>query len=377
VEEAERGASGQLRVVCTNVSFPTGHGFPALKTERVVRWPDKDPLFAIVGVMGAKICPKKADFVAPEKAIEEVRASGGLEGALRLIVLSHDDRDRDIALLDALDAGTVAGPSFVYLLGGHDHHVNWSEMPARGPKGCAVFSKCLSNGRSLRIFLVSRSQLAVDQVRRLEHWDSTTRANVIASLSRRYLGSKGAYFSALVAQAKDWESFCRSVDPSRLTGDAFVRLGADALWSVEPAKHHVAWTASFTAGRAPAKVLVERTSLIDATDKSTRGGPTPLGTFVTQCVRAGMKADIAIVHAGSFRGDDHFGPNLDTHTLEDIFVYDGRPTEWTRKDGSTVWVQPIIRIPMRRDALRAFLAHGRGKRDDGGYPRVVRSRVEH
>jgi hypothetical protein len=369
---AQRG----VRVVCSNTFFPT-ESFLGVHPEPVIYWPtEDDPLFAILGVMGAGIGPKKAKFEPSRQAVQAALETG-LRGARRLIVLSHDDRTQDLELLGDLDQRLNSRPGFAYLLGGHDHHVDWSQRYVGQSSGRTVFSKCRSNGRSLRIFLLSRSQLMVDELRRLARCpDAPTKASVVESLAAsKHLGSKARAVGAALERAHSPLELEEVFKQTSVGCDVGVRLGFDAINKVRPAEKNSALAASLVGVREPRAVLIKRTTAIDVTDESTRQHSTAFGRFVAQCVRAGTKADFAIIHAGSFRGDDYLGPDVDNHLFDDVFIYDKVPLDWKRTSST---LSSIMVATLDTNVVRALLKHGREhRRGQGGFPQTPEDHEQH
>ena len=149
----------KVQIVCSNVDFKSA-GIDGIKD--VHFWPsEQNPLFAITGIMSKPVVSKAlkwgAKFTALETTLEECFEAKKFGSARRLVVLSHADQVEDLSTLKYLDDND-RGPKFSYLLGGHDHDISWSQLNQRGFAGNSVFSKCLSNCCSLRVFLISRSR---------------------------------------------------------------------------------------------------------------------------------------------------------------------------------------------------------------------------
>jgi 2',3'-cyclic-nucleotide 2'-phosphodiesterase (5'-nucleotidase family) len=62
---------------------------------------------------------------------------------------------------------------------------------------------------------------------------------------------------------------------------------------------------------------------MDALESSLRSGSTNFGNFVCDSIRAATSADLVVVHAGSFRGDDKYEAEVTVGNLIDTFLYDG------------------------------------------------------
>lgn len=131
------------------------------KFHRLVLWPSTHPFMALTGIAGEQTS-KKATEKRGFAAADPLETARGIMAELKqhpevgaLIVLTHMNREEDKTLQKFLsDSWHRRG--FVYILGGHDHHIDWRE---RDRPNC-LLSKCLSNCRSVVLVLIPKDGLA-------------------------------------------------------------------------------------------------------------------------------------------------------------------------------------------------------------------------
>ena len=83
-----------------------------------------------------------------------------------------------------------------------------------------------------------------------------------------------------------------------------------------------AWADSLRARLGPERVLGTIQTPLDARDAGQRRAETPLGDLVADAVRAGTKADAALINAGAIRIDDILYPGPFTnYDLESLFLF--------------------------------------------------------
>jgi hypothetical protein len=328
--------------------------------EKVAYWPETgEHLLAITGVMSDSVALEatknwKAGFENPEIALKTLAEGTGLHGARRLIVLSHADREDDLQTLQFLDKTVQRRPGFAYLLGGHDHDVNWSQVNLPGPTGHAVFSKSLSNFRSLRVFLMSRSQLIVDELRHL-----VRASGVMANLQdKKFFGKRGECVGQQIRT-----QMLEILKSEEIGCDVGVRLNADALCEEEPQEEFanmVEEELEKDDKRSKESFVKSRLGIdkIDIRDRQMRSAPMPFGTFVAECVRRGTGAHYALIHSGCFRGDDVFPAVLSEQLLYNLFIYDQETAE----------PKAILLAELERTHLEALVCYGRKKKGHGAYP---------
>lgn len=84
---------------------------------------------------------------------------------------------------------------------------------------------------------------------------------------------------------------------------------------------------------------------LDARDATSRRGESPLGDLVTDGMREGTGADVALINSGTLRLDDWLGPGpISNYQLESIFLF----ADETR----------VVTFPLTGARLRALLEHG-------------------
>ncbi len=106
-----------------------------------------------------------------------------------------------------------------------------------------------------------------------------------------------------------------------------------------------AWADSLRAKLGPERVVGTAAEPIDARDAISRNRESAIGMLVTDAMRAGTGADIALINAGAMRLDDVIpaGP-VSTYQLESIFLF----ADETR----------IVTFPLTGARLREVLEHG-------------------
>lgn len=118
----------------------------------------------------------------------------------------------------------------------------------------------------------------------------------------------------------------------------------------EPADSAVAsrvrqWSDSLRHKLGPPRVVGEVIAPIDARDVTSRRSETAIGDLVTDAMRAGTGADVALLNAGTLRLDDviAIGP-LSTYTLESLFLFADEAR--------------VVTFPLTGGRLRELLEHG-------------------
>jgi 5'-nucleotidase len=105
------------------------------------------------------------------------------------------------------------------------------------------------------------------------------------------------------------------------------------------------WDDSLRARLGPERVIAGTAVPIDARDEISRQQESVLGDLVTDAMRAGTGADVAVLNAGTLRLDDVIRPGpLSNYQLESIFLF---PDE-TR----------VLTVPLTGARLRELLEHG-------------------
>jgi 2',3'-cyclic-nucleotide 2'-phosphodiesterase (5'-nucleotidase family) len=133
------------------------------------------------------------------------------------------------------------------------------------------------------------------------------------------------------------------------------RLPDDTLVAAVVAR----WDDSLRARLGPERVIGRTTLPIDARDAIGRQQESLLGDLVTDAMRAGTGADVAVLNAGTLRLDDVIRPGpLSNYQLESIFLF----ADETR----------VLSVPMTGARLRTILEHGvaDGSLGKGGFLQV-------
>lgn len=105
------------------------------------------------------------------------------------------------------------------------------------------------------------------------------------------------------------------------------------------------WADSLRAKLGPERVVGTAAASIDARDAVSRNRESPIGMLVTDAMRAGTGADVALINAGAMRLDDVIpaGP-VSNYQLESLFLF----ADETR----------IVTFPLSGARLREVLEHG-------------------
>jgi 5'-nucleotidase / UDP-sugar diphosphatase len=119
------------------------------------------------------------------------------------------------------------------------------------------------------------------------------------------------------------------------------------------------WEDSLRTRLGPERVVATATDPIDARDEINRSRESPLGDLVTDAIRAGTGASVALINAGAMRLDDVIpaGP-VSNYQMESIFLF----ADETR----------IVTFPLTGTGLQAVLEHGVSDRGlgKGGFLQV-------
>jgi 2',3'-cyclic-nucleotide 2'-phosphodiesterase (5'-nucleotidase family) len=150
-----------------NLEWPSDFVFSELAF-----WPEAQPFLAITGLVGKQTSDKALKFGFFEKAsdweaiaIDLVQRARARPGIGALVVLSHMDRHEDKALQQFLNEAW-GDHGFAYILGGHDHDIEWTESDRRN----VLLTKCLSNCKTITVVLLPKVGLGAlfpEQITRL------------------------------------------------------------------------------------------------------------------------------------------------------------------------------------------------------------------
>ena len=160
--------------------------------------------------------------------------------------------------------------------------------------------------------------------------------------------SRSAQFATLWGGKGKWRQAVGLVTiDSRLPDDTAVARVAEA------------WADSLRAKLGPERVVGTAEAPIDARDALSRNRESPIGGLVTDAMRAGTGADVALINAGAMRLDDVVpaGP-VSNYQLESIFLF----ADETR----------VVTFPLSGARLREVLEHGvsDGSLGKGGFLQV-------
>jgi 5'-nucleotidase len=127
-----------------------------------------------------------------------------------------------------------------------------------------------------------------------------------------------------------------------------VPISADLPADTAVAKLVARWQDSLRAKLGPERVVGTLTAPLEARDAVQRRGEAGLGMLVTDAMRVGTKADVAILNAGTLRYDDVMAPGpLTNYQLESIFLF----ADETR----------VVTFPLTGARLRELIEHGLGE----------------
>ncbi len=147
----------------------------------------------------------------------------------------------------------------------------------------------------------------------------------------------------------------RGPDGGWVQGDQLINI--DRRLPFEPATLAVvrAWTDSMVKRIGPDRVIATTQVALDARDEVNRSRESPLGDIVTDAVRLGTGADVAIMNSGTMRLDDVIpaGP-ISNYQVQSIFLF---PDE-----------SRMMTFPLTGARLREVLEHGVSRSSVGRGP---------
>jgi hypothetical protein len=415
---AQRMNEADFTVLLSNVDSTN------LSLKRHALWPSNDdPLIAITGIVSESVYqgfnPKSNwAFNSPEESILEF-----LRDNKRIpfrIVLSHASREEDRLIRDAViksivgeDGHYIMVPPYrSYILGGHDHDINWIEGEyselgdgiERYNDWTIPISKNLANLKTIRCFLLLAGglgeihRITIDE--NIQYFANSEVARWAAQELQRNLdpdSSCNRRTSPLQAYPEDLKELLQDIHPldakeietlfsspefhEAWSNSTHNRLGcslasafdlipgkpdiisftlkhSDHITSSSIDDDFVCHSLKLIQSRDDSMVCIDYLSIFndefDASEVSIRSIPTLFGCLVAECVRRKAGADLAIINSGSFRSDSIYPPRLSNADLREIFLYDN--------DNS------IVTLKLPKNAALAMLNHGLCKVGSGAYP---------
>ena len=391
----ERLQEAKFGVVLSNVKCESAHLIPC------VLWPSEAAAsVALTGVVSESVhsaFEKDWVFSSPTDSLRHFAKQ--TKDVPFHIVLTHADRVEDRAMRDGGFADRT------YYLGGHDHDIDWIEADG-GP----WLLKNESNLKPVRVLLLLAggtsvwhrrlyprhnrlldSRLSFDEVvsslyrdpskpiqfsvPKQEYWrhiDSLLQGlnPFDASVVRQYIPTEPPQLTADVASAIQQKRPPYVSVLDAVVQDALYKCGqmADEMPFILRREDHLPpdpeveeYVSKWLHAEKDEEELVwDCTGAppqgLDAREKALRRGPTDFGVFAAECVRLEGQADLAILHAGTFRCDAWLPRQLRRRDLLETFQYDGEDA--------------ILLINLPRNAVEAALEHGRKHPGTGKYPQV-------
>ena len=381
---ADRLREAKFKVLLSNASDPTG----LINVDSGAFWPapdgpDSKPLISLTGVVSADVANsfqspyedpdpfaddviKKWDFIPPSQAL--IRFLQIQPDVPFRIVLSHATQSEDRLL-----RLQIPETPRTYVLGGHDHDIEWVEDDRQ-----VFVMKNLSNAETVRVLLL------------LAGGDSVTRKvyatyQRLAQRRRNTGGQKPSYpqdLEAVLLAANDLDSdvIREHIANEAPTGE-FDNLD-DALFSACYKRDIIAYKLRYNDHPAPdpqAAATIQKAIdglvgaaddgqlvrdfspvKLEARDARIRRYQTNFGAFVAECVRLQADdADVAIINSGSFRCDCVLGSKLRMRDLREAFLYD-KPNA-------------IMVLEVDSKVVDALIHHGRqpAKLGTGAFPQIA------
>ena len=412
--QARLAEGGHVNVLA-NLTAPPGYDMRTL-----VFWPEKDPFLAITGMAGEQTIGKaeKAGFTripleeSVKSVLAQVRADPRIGG---LVVLSHMDRKEDKQIQNLLSKQWHRS-GFVYLLGGHDHDIFWRE---RDWPNCYL-SKCLSNCKSITLFLVPKDGMAAPAVdvistlrvyptreeeilltgseeefiaARAEAGAATTLESVLNAWQRiapvglrpdfaqafeRRIGEVyGSMYESEIAQEAAYGSLdlyvvgqAAAQTVEGFAGGALEISDSEHLFGLpaDPASVRAVetWQGRLIGAADDNLEVVDFSSAaggrLDAAEKSLRRHSTDFGNFAADAVKLATGADLAMLNSGAFRFDGPVSPRITRKDLREVFIYDTP--------------EAVAIVSMDAGEVRDFYAHARQHGGHGAFLQVSLSGEE-
>ena len=376
---------GRLRELDSKVLLGNIEAPWEVPQQRMALWPSGiAPAIAFTGVISADVHKAFKEWKFQEPA-DFLKSFEGMTRAVPFrIPLTHALREEDRELREPL-----SGADRCFVLGGHDHDVDWPEAD-RTP----VLYKNRSNLHSMRVFVLkagghqavnalARSYVERTKSGRIFPPDTKDEIDVVleplpavdvqafrASLEAG--PAKGRQVGLAPFADEDWGVPADAL-ARRLAGlprvDDFVWYLLHSDDCMSAAADDKAWVEArlrdLRKDDRP-EVLCDFTKerpFLDARDIPLRSQPTDFGVFVAECVRRAAKADVAILNSGCFRADMELPSALRESDLRDTFLFDDYDV--TKKDK-----RAIVVLTMKADDVDALIEFAQVRVDTGAYPQV-------
>ena len=322
------------RPICCNLEHAT------IPTWSYGTWPAARPWLAVTGVAGRQTmrCARDVGWQASEieSSVAEVVARICQEqvSADTLLVLSHMGGAEDEALALQLETAWTRGPVFV--LGGHQHHV---DLVARVGERC-VLAKNLANMRSVKLLA-----LAAPEPR------GQDRSGVAGeTVGHGQAGCEGA--GPTSRRPRNPEEDVINVDLETLVAlpqQAKMEARVQTWISADVRAEERRVVADFSA----------QTAAFEARDAEIRRRSTDLGNLAADCVRAHFDADLVLIQAGRFRLDDLLDPQLTLRLLRETLLFDDPG------------VRTMLCLDLPTSLCAKLIEHGARRPGHGSFPQLA------
>lgn len=380
---AERVNRKNFKVLVANATDPTH----LVKISAGTWWPGEKPIVALTGVVSESVAKsfRSPDLNTLFKETHPWRVTPPNEALIRFleisrdalfrIVLSHSTQEEDRQL-----RRQIPQLSRTYILGGHDHDIEWIEDDRD-----VFVMKNLANAETVRVLLLLAGGESVVR-------DVFVRHERLQE-ARRVEGKSDEAATPQYPQDLETVLLMTSNIDSRVIRNRIVQAEnmsgpfddlAEALIAAHYQPDILTTKLLFDDHETPASIDVGyvakalkvteqlddtfvvrdftrvATGKLEARDSHIRRQPTNFGVFVAECVRLHANADIAIINSGAFRCDSELDPKLHVRDLREAFLYDTDDA--------------MIVLDLSSAVVDALLKHGASKGGSGAYPQFSDSR---
>lgn len=385
-------------------------------------WPNEEnPLIALTGIVSSTVYegfkPKdKWKFSPPVLSLHRF-----LEDTKKVpfrIILSHATREEDNAIRNTIFRIYEKVPPYrSYILGGHDHDIDWIEGTDWTIKNDEEYHtwkiplmKNLANLQTVRVLLllsggsgeihriiedenilfIADSKVARDAITLLNDNNAERSWKNRDKPLKLYPQDLCTLLNDI--HPRDAEQFRKFFESeefqhqwSQLTGYA-PEYSLGAAWALLPKKSDILpfllrYEDHKNAEANDVKNINNMLNIItkfddndivcdfsnnnfedfDAREVSIRNVSTNFGFFAAECVRRKGNADIAILNSGSFRCDSTLSLTLQKIHLRETFLYDS--------DDS------IILLTLSKEIVQSLLTHGLSRQGEGAYPQFAPTKI--